>query len=105
MNALNMPLSTVHADKAKPAKQPAKNVNVDDFLNGGFMSMDAHQDQLSDSAAESEDDAVEADAAALLSDAEEDAHDMTSAAADAQSESDSDSDGALCATERMLPGA
>jgi len=87
----------VVADKAKPAKRAAKEIDVDDFLNGGFMSMDAQQDQLSDSGAESEDEGVDADAAGMDSDVEQDAHDLTSAAADAGS--DSESDGAL---QRLL---
>ena len=76
------------AEKAKPAKRAPAELNVDDFLNGGFMSVDAQQDQLSDSG-DSEGEAGD-DAATMDSDAEQDAHDMTSAAADANSVSESD---------------
>lgn len=74
-------------DKAKPAKKATEELNVDDFLNGGFMSVASQQDQLSDSADSEEDDAHAAD---MGGDAEQDAHGLTSAAADEASESDSD---------------
>lgn len=80
------------SEKAKPAKRAPAELNVDDFLNGGFMSVDAQQDQLSDSG-DSEGEAGD-DAATMDSDAEQDAHDMTSAAADANSASESDDDDA-----------
>ena len=78
----------MNADKAKPAKPAPKELDVDGFLNGGFMSMDTQQDRLSDSG-ESEDEAGSGDAIAMDSDAEQDARDMTSAPADAGSESES----------------
>ncbi len=78
----------MNADKARPAKCAPAGLNVDDFLNGGFMSVDAQQDHLSDSG-DSEGEAGD-DAATLDSDAEQDSHDMTSAAADAGSASESD---------------
>ena len=81
------------AEKAKPAKRAPAELNVDDFLNGGFMSVDAQQDQLSDSG-NSEGEAGD-DAATMDSDAEQDAHDMTSAAADSDANSASESDGEL----------
>ncbi|DBA84942.1 TPA: hypothetical protein ACH3X2_005684 [Trebouxia sp. C0005] len=79
------------SDKAKPAKRAPAELSVDDFLDGGFMSVDVQQDQLSDSG-DSEAEAGD-DAATMDSDAEQDAHDMT-AADDAGSASESDDDAA-----------
>lgn len=78
----------MNADKAKPTKPAPEELDVDDFLNGGFMSMDAQEDRLSGSG-ESEDEAGSADAGSMDSDAEQDAHDMTNATADVGSESES----------------
>lgn len=58
---------------------------MDDFLNGGFMAVDADQEQESDIADSSDD---EAGAAAVDSDDEQGAYDATTAAADDASDSD-----------------
>lgn len=63
----------------------AEDLDVDDFLNGGYMAVDADKDQDSDAIDSSDD---EAGAAALASDDEQDAYDATSAAADDASSSD-----------------
>ena len=39
----------MHAGKAKAAKQKPEELDVDDFLNGGFMSVDAETDQQPES--------------------------------------------------------
>ncbi|KAL3162814.1 hypothetical protein ABBQ32_009271 [Trebouxia sp. C0010 RCD-2024] len=77
------------ANKQSSKAKRAEELDVDDFLNGGFMAVDADRDQDSDIADSSDD---EPDTAALASDDEQDAYDATSAAADGASSSD-ESDG------------
>ena len=69
------------SNKAKRAEE----LDVDDFLNGGFMAVDADKEQDSDVADSSND---EAGAAAADSDDEQDTYDATSAAANDASDSD-----------------
>lgn len=77
------------ANKQSTKAKRAEDLDVDDFLNGGYMAVDANKDQDSDAIDSSDD---EAGAAALASDDEQDAYDATSAAADDASSSD-ESDG------------
>ena len=78
---------TLYAGAGKQPTQTkrAEELDVDEFLNGGFMAVDSDREQDSDIADSSED---EAGAAALDSDDEQDAYDATSAAADDASDSD-----------------
>ena len=89
----------MHAGKAKAAKQKPEELDVDDFLNGGFMSVDAETDQQPESS-QSEDDLSSAGDAALDSDADQDG------ISDAGIEpgADSESDGELAPhTEQAAP--
>ena len=76
----------LNAANSTAAKQKPQDLDVDEFLNGGFLSMDAEPDQLSESA-ESESEAGSAHDADMASDAEQD---VVAAAAEADSDSDSD---------------
>ena len=78
-------VSYAGASKQSTKAKRAEELDVDDFLNGGFMAVDADRDQDSDVIDSSDD---EADPPALASDDEQDAYDATSAAADGASSSD-----------------
>lgn len=84
-SAVRLYVSYAGANKQSSKAKRAEELDVDDFLNGGFMAVDADRDQDSDIADSSDD---EPDTAALASDDEQDAYDATSAAADGASSSD-----------------
>ena len=77
---------SVGAGKQTAQAKRAEELDVDDFLNGGFLAVDDDKDQLSDLAESSDEE--EAGAAAVESDEEQDAYNATNAAADEASDSD-----------------
>lgn len=77
--------------KPKAVKQKPGELDVNDFLNGGFMSVDAEQDQHAESS-QSEDDLSSAEDAALDSDAEQEGTLDAGLEPGTESESDDDAD-------------
>ena len=77
----------LHAGASKQTKKAKRteDLDLDDFLNGGFMAVDADKEQLSDSGETTDED----DTHPLVEgDEEQDAFEATNAAADEASDSD-----------------
>lgn len=83
--AVRLYVSYAGANKQSTKAKRAEELDVDDFLNGGFMAVDADREEDSDIGDSSDD---EPGTAALASDDEQDAYDATSAAADGAFSSD-----------------